>query len=77
MFGLSPVLGFPRYTVTAQADNRVTLLAIEARPFLALVQANPLAWSGLVSSVAGSYYARYLGLLQTLQGIVSQLMSPR
>lgn len=74
MFGLSPLLGFERYTVTAQAETPVTLLAIEAKPCLKLMKANPTAYNGVLASVAHAYYGRYLTVMQTLQGIASQLL---
>ncbi|MFO7632382.1 MAG: hypothetical protein R6W76_07580, partial [Caldilinea sp.] len=72
-FGLSPMLGFDRYTVTAQAETEILLLTIEARPFLELLKANPVAESNIIGAVASSYYSRYLSTMGMLQGIVGQL----
>jgi signal-transduction protein with cAMP-binding, CBS, and nucleotidyltransferase domain len=74
LFGLSPMLGFERYTVTAAAENEVTLLAIEAQPFLALLKTNPLVESAFRGAFLRAYYARYLSLLGTLQGVATQLI---
>jgi CRP-like cAMP-binding protein len=73
MIGVSPVLGFDRYTVRAVAETKATLLAVEVKPFLAVLEKNPTAKMAVVSAVARAFYARYLGLVATLQGIVGQL----
>jgi len=74
LFGLSPVLGFERYTVTAVAESDTTLLAIEAQPFLAGLKADPVVSSAFLAAVLRTYYARYLNLLKTLQGVATQLL---
>ncbi|MBI5500924.1 MAG: cyclic nucleotide-binding domain-containing protein [Deltaproteobacteria bacterium] len=73
LFGLSPVLGFERYTATASAETDVVLLAIEVEPFQALLRANPVAGSAFHGAMVRAYYARYLRLLKALQGIVENL----
>ena len=73
LFGLSPVLGFERYTVTATAENDVVLLAIEVEPFLDVLRRNPVAGSGFHGAMVRAYYSRYLRLVKALQGIVENL----
>jgi CRP-like cAMP-binding protein len=71
--GLAPVLGYERYTVRAIAESQATLLAVEVKPFLAILQANAIARSSVIATVARSYYTRYMGLVGILQGIAGQL----
>jgi CRP-like cAMP-binding protein len=75
LIGISPILGHDRYSVRAVAKTDATLLAIEAKPFLALLKDNPVALNGVHAAVARTFYARYLNLVTKLQGVVTQLTS--
>ena len=75
MVGMSQFLGHNRYTVRAVAEVDTVLKVIEAKPFLEILKSNPMVLNEVRAAVARTYYARYLGLLSKLQGVVSQLIS--
>ena len=72
-FGVAPLLGSTRYTTTAKCAKPSDILAIEARPFRELLQANPVVGMRVMSAVAQAYADRYIELLKRLQGILKQL----
>ena len=73
LFGLSPLLDSPRYTATAQCNTATELLAIEARPFRDILKGNALVGFSIMSQVAHIYFNRYIDVLKSLQGVVSQI----
>ena len=75
LLGIAPFLGHERYTVRAVSETDVTLLAIEAKPFMEILQRNLPAFNFVLGSVARTYYARYMGLLGKVQGAVTQLLT--
>ena len=69
MFGISPLLGSPRYTLAAQCYKDTKALAIETEPFLELLQQNRLASQDIMTRVANIYFARYLDIIKRMQNI--------
>ncbi len=73
IFGLSPILKSPRYTAQAKCHNDCKVLAIEAEPFMKMLDANHNVGLGILNEVARIYYLRYLDILRKLQDIVSHV----
>ncbi len=73
LFGLSPLLGSAKYTAEAQCAETSEVLAIDAKEFRELLQANCLAGFYIMNEVAQVYFTRYVELLGRLQGIVAQI----
>jgi len=73
LFGLSPLLDSPKYTATAQCSEYTEVLAIEAQPFRDLLKANCPAGFDVMNKVAHIYFNRYINVLKSLQGVVSQI----
>lgn len=73
LFGLSPLLGSERYTLEALAASSVQALAIEAVKLRNLLETNSLAGFSIMSQVAQAYFTRYIEVLKSLQGIVTQI----
>lgn len=73
LFGLSPLLGSTRYTATAQCIEPTALLLIETQPFRRLLEANCLVGFHMMNRVANIYFTRYIEVLKSLQGVVSQI----
>ena len=73
LFGLSSLLNSPRYTVTAQCYQPTKVLAIEAKPFRKLLETNCPVGLDIMNRVAQIYFTRYLEVLKSLQGVVSQI----
>jgi signal-transduction protein with cAMP-binding, CBS, and nucleotidyltransferase domain len=73
LFGIAPLLGGQRYTVTAFCVEECEVLAIEAKPFMAMLKDNPLVGYQVMSAVAKAYSDRYVDVLKQLQGIVNQI----
>lgn len=73
LFGLSPLLGSPRYTASAECSEASEVLCIEAKPFRELLQNNCPVGFHIMSQVAQIYFTRYIDVLKNLQGVVSQI----
>jgi len=73
IFGLSPMLGSPRYTSSAHCQVRSSVLAIEAKPLRDLLQSNCTAGFQIMNRVAHVYFERYINVLKNLQAIVNQI----
>ena len=73
LFGLSPLLGSPRYTATAQCAEASKLLAIEATPFREQLGENAVIGFNIMSQVARIYFERYINVLANLQDIAAQI----
>ena len=73
LFGLSPLLDSKRYTATAQCRERTELLSVEAMPLRELLLNNNLAGFNMMNQVARTYFARYISVLESLQGVISQI----
>lgn len=70
LFGISPLLKSPRYTLSALSYKETKALAVEAKPFRELLQQNYLAGLDIVTRVANIYFARYLDLVKRFQNVV-------
>ena len=73
LFGLSPLLASTRYTATAQCSEATEVLSIEAKPFRELLQGNCPVGFNVMNQVAHIYFNRYINVLKSLQGVVSQI----
>ena len=73
LFGLSPLLDSKKYTTTARCTEPTQVLAIEAKPFRELLKSDPLVGFDIMNQVARVYFARYIEVLKSLQGVVSQI----
>lgn len=73
LFGLAPLMGGHRYTVTADCAQDCEVLAIEAKPLQAMLQENPLVGNLIMSAVARAYSERYMEMLKRLQSILNQI----
>ena len=73
LFGLSPLLDSARYTASAQCIEATELLSIEAKPFREILRRNALVGFGIMNQVAHIYFTRYIEVLRSLQGVVSQI----
>jgi signal-transduction protein with cAMP-binding, CBS, and nucleotidyltransferase domain len=73
LFGLSPLLDWPRYTASASCIVPSEVLAIEARPFRDLLRKNCPAGFNVMTQVANIYFRRYIDVLKHLQGVVSRI----
>lgn len=73
LFGVSRLVGISRYTVTAVANTNVSVLAIDAKPLLEVLRANPTANNAITGQVAKVYYSRYITVLETLHRLVDDL----
>ncbi len=74
LFGLSPLLGSPRYTTTARVVDRASVLAIEAEPFRTILHDKPALGLHVMSRVAQVYFERYVGVMGRLQGAMNQML---
>lgn len=73
LFGLAPLMGGGRYTVTAECVQDCEVLAIEAKPLQAMLQEDPLVGYLVMSAVAKAYSERYMEVLKRLQSILNQI----
>ena len=70
LFGISPLLKSPRYTLTAKCFQDTKALAVEAEPFREILQQNCRAGMDIITRVADIYFKRYLDLIERLQSVV-------
>jgi signal-transduction protein with cAMP-binding, CBS, and nucleotidyltransferase domain len=73
LFGLSPLLDSPRYTASAQCMEETEVLAIEAQPFREMLINNCPVGYDIVNRVAHIYFARYIEVLKSIQGVLGQI----
>ncbi len=73
IFGLSPLLGFERFTTTAQCTEQSTILAVEVDRFRALLEENSPVGLAVMNMVARAYFSRYTGALERIQRILDDL----
>jgi CRP-like cAMP-binding protein len=73
LFGLAPLMGGERYTVTAECVQNCEVLAMEAKPLQAMLKENLQVGYLVMSAVAKAYSERYMELLKRLQGILNQI----
>jgi len=73
LFGLAPLMGGQRYTVTAECAQNCEILAIEAKPLQAMLRENLQAGYLIMGEVAKAYSERYMELLKRLQEILNQI----
>lgn len=70
MFGISPLLKSPHYTLTARCYKDTKVLAVEAQPFRELLLQNCRVGVDIVTRVAHIYFTRYLDLIRRFQNLV-------
>jgi CRP-like cAMP-binding protein len=73
LFGLSPLLDSPRYTASAQCMEETEVLSIEARPFREILTNNSPVGYDIINRVARIYFARYIEVLKSIQGVLGQI----
>jgi len=73
IFGLSPLLGFERFTTTAECLEPSTILAIEIDPFRELLEKNLPVSVNVMSIIARAYFSRYIDTLRRFQNILNDL----
>jgi signal-transduction protein with cAMP-binding, CBS, and nucleotidyltransferase domain len=73
LFGLSPLLKSPRYTLTAQCFKATKALSVEAKPFREMLRSNSHAGMDILNRVAHIYFTRYLDLIKRLHSVVGQV----
>lgn len=71
LFGIAPLLGSDRYTTQAVCTDDSTILFIEAKPLVELLQANPQISCLILRGVARSYFTRYVSLAELVQRFLS------
>ena len=73
IFGLSPLLGFERFTTNAQCAEPSTILAVEVKGFRELLEHNSPVGLSVMNMVAKAYFSRYTGALERIQRILDDL----
>ncbi len=73
LFGMSSLLGSPRHTVTAVCDTPCSVLQIEAKSLLAVLDEDARTGLHIIRGVARAYFDRYVGVTRRLQSIVDQI----
>ena len=73
ILGLSPLLGFERFTTTAICAEPTSVLAVEVAPFRRLLQDNAAVGLSVMNVVARAYFSRYIETLQRIQGVLDEL----
>ena len=76
IFGLSPLLGFDRYTTTAHCPGRSTVLAIEVARFRRTLEDNAAVGLHVMTVMARAYFERYIDTLGRFQNILNELALP-
>ncbi len=74
IFGLSPLLGFDRFTTTAECREDSSVLAIEAEPFRALLEDNSAVGLKTMTVMARAYFSRYIDTLSRFQHVLDELV---
>jgi CRP-like cAMP-binding protein len=73
IFGISPLLGFDRYTTRAQCAEPCTILAIEVAPFRKILEQNSTVGLAAMEVIARSYFSRYIEILSRFQNLLEDL----
>lgn len=73
LFGISPLLDSPKYTLTALCFKNARVLSVESKPFLKMLRENSSAGLTINNQVAHIYFHRYLDLIQRLQNVMGQI----
>jgi CRP-like cAMP-binding protein len=73
LFGIAPLLRADRYTTTAQCLKASKVMFVEARPFLQMLEDNPLIGHQLMTFVARAYFDRYRIMVERVQKILTEL----
>ncbi|MEW6443280.1 MAG: cyclic nucleotide-binding domain-containing protein [bacterium] len=73
LFGVGPLLGSGFYTLEAYCAEDSEVLGIDAGKLGGLLEANSKAGSLVMGEVAKVYFERYIGILNRLQKIISQI----
>jgi len=73
LFGLSSLLGSDHYILEAQCVELADILAIDAKKFRDLLEADSPAGFIIMNEVASTYFNRYIEILNRFQEIVTQI----
>jgi CRP-like cAMP-binding protein len=73
LFGLAPLLGKGRHTTTARCTGPATVLAIEARPLMELLEQNCSVGLRIMRVAAQAYFSRYVETLRRLKNVVNEI----
>ena len=73
IFGLSPLLGSPRFTTTAVCHTTCTVLAVEVAQFRTLLENNCRVGFMVMSVAANAYFTRYVATLKRIQNVVNDI----
>ena len=73
IFGLSPLLGFNRFTTSAVCATECQILAVEIGSFEALLTGNQQVHLNVMSIIARAYFSRYIDTLKRSQNTLSGL----
>ena len=71
IFGMSPVLGFNRFTTSAKCATDCQILAVEIEPFKKLLAGNQQVHLQVMSTIARAYFSRYIDTLKRSQNTLS------
>jgi len=77
LFGIAPLLGSERYTTTAVCMKNASVLAIEAKPLMAVLKGYPEVDRGVMRAVAKAYFSRYIKTLDRLQTVLDEMLSEK
>ncbi len=77
LFGIAPLLGSERYTTTAFCTENASVLAIEAKPLMAVLKDYPEVDRGVMRAVAKAYFSRYIKTLDRLQTVLDEILSEK
>lgn len=72
-FGIAPLLNQGYYTTSALCTKPSRVLFIETKPFMEMLNKNPLVGLNLMSIVAGAYFDRYQHLIERVQKALTDL----
>lgn len=75
LFGVAPLLGSQRYTTSAFCPEKASVLAIEAKPLMAVLKAYPEVERGVMRAVAKAYFERYLKTMGRLRTVLTEILS--
>ncbi len=73
ILGLSPLLGFERYTTFAQCAEDSTVLRVEVAPFRELLNENAPVCVQVMNVIARVYFSRYTDTLKRFQNILNDI----
>jgi CRP-like cAMP-binding protein len=73
IFGMSPLLGFNRFTTSAVCATKCQILSVEIESFKALLDGNQQVHLNVMSIIARAYFSRYIDTLKRSQNALSGL----